>query len=691
MVRAVVTGVLFLVCCEVSRAQVVLRDSTESVELPQVVVTATRSERALERVPVPTTLVTSEVIATRGANRMSEVLAEEVGLMLVEDHGTGLQLQGFDPAYTLILVDGEPVLGRVAGTLDLDRLSVTDVERVEVVRGPSSALYGSEALAGVVNVITRRPRGPAAISLRSRFETHGTSSLSANAEVRGDDVGIRFTADRYSSDGYDLTPGVLGATAPAFTDYTASGLVEASLGGSSDLTIRGRLATQQQQNQALVTDAGEASEARTDASRTDWSVAPEITHRVRPGFVVAGRLYASRYQTSDEMLLAASGDVFNASTFRQGYLKGEVQTDLLVASRHLLTAGAGYVRESVEADRIRGGTRRTSGGFALLQHEFSPFGWMDVNTSGRLDLHSAYGAHVSPKLALLARPSDRTRIRASVGSGFKSPTFQQLYLDFTNPTAGYSVVGSVDAEDALRAMEAQGQVSRFLTDLATLQEVGPETSVAVNLGFEAEPVRWLELRLNLFHNEVQNLIETLPVATKPNGQSVFSYFNLNRIYTRGLEAEVGVSPVRSLTVSAGYQLLDAKDRDVLDAIADGLLYKRVDGRDRRVTAAEYGGLMNRSRHALNLQFTFSRPGFTASFRGQYRSRYGHGDYNGNLVLDDAREYVPGYWLWHATLTHELPLNLTAQAGIRNLLGKTEPTLIPSLSGRLLFAGLQLDL
>ncbi len=147
--------------------QVVL-DTSRAVPLPPVVVTATRSARPLTEVPVPTQLVPAEAIRQSGAARLSDLLAEQPGLLLFEDHGTGLMIQGFEPDYTLFLLDGEPVIGRTAGTLDLDRFSVQGLDRIEIVRGPSSSLYGSEALAGVVNLIRRRPEAPLAASMHAR-------------------------------------------------------------------------------------------------------------------------------------------------------------------------------------------------------------------------------------------------------------------------------------------------------------------------------------------------------------------------------------------------------------------------------------------------------------------------------------------------------------------------------------------
>src|SRR5690606_5104065 len=157
-------------------------DSLREVRLSPIVVTATRSARELEDVAAPTTVVAAGGMKARGAVRLSDVLAEVTGLALFDDHGTGVQVQGFAPDYTLILLDGEPVIGRTAGTLNLDRLTVAGLERVEIVRGPSSSLYGSDALAGVVNLIPGQPVEGLAASFRTRYGTHDAAHLAATVE-----------------------------------------------------------------------------------------------------------------------------------------------------------------------------------------------------------------------------------------------------------------------------------------------------------------------------------------------------------------------------------------------------------------------------------------------------------------------------------------------------------------------------
>ena len=283
------------------------------------------------------------------------------------------------------------------------------------------------------------------------------------------------------------------------------------------------------------------------------------------------------------------------------------------------------------------------------------------------------------------------RLRASVGSGFKAPAFRQLYLSFTNAAAGYSVFGSTRLEEGLADLEAQGQIAQAFLDASALSAIEAESSVAFNASV-AWDVAGFALEAGGFWNEVRDLIETQPVAVKTNGQQVFAYFNLNRIYTRGLDAAV-TARRGALEVGASYQFLQARDREVVDALATETVFGRdPDRREYRLSLADYGGLFGRSPHAVTARATWSAEDATASLRGRWRSRYGYRDLDGNGVANRADEFVAGYAVLDATLTNAWALpsgRLTAQLGVNNLLGVTRSTLVPSLPGRTAFASLGL--
>jgi outer membrane receptor for ferrienterochelin and colicins len=657
-------------------------------EMEDIVVTATRGPQRLGDLAIPADVLTREDAEVRGTPRLGDLLAEVGGYTAVHAFGTGVQVQGLGPEYTLVLLDGEPVVGRTNGTLDLGRLGLYGVERVEVVRGPFSSLYGSDALAGVVNVISRVPREPFYSEASLRLESHGTADAAADVAVNRGLLRGGLTLHRYRSGGYDLDPSTPEPTAPAYTGTTASARLDLPFDDRLRAEVRGRFGYEDQREGVDVSLPPGSQPLTGLGLRTDWSLGANVEGRPAAWLRATGRLHTSRFETETE--LSSESGVLN-SRFDQRYHKGEVQLDGLLGTRHLVTVGGGVVAEGVEADRIGGGERTSHNAFAFAQEQWLPTSFLEVTASARYDAHSEYDGRLSPALALLAKPSDALRLRASLGSGFKAPTFQQRYLDFTNAPAGYSVFGASDLASVLADLEAQGLVERLETGFIPGTPLRPETSRAFNVGFEVVPAGALVVNANAFYNRVEGLIEIAPVATLTSGRQVYSYFNLDRVRTRGVELGLGYEPWPSLALSARYQYLDAVDLGALEDIESGLVFTREGGRDRPLRADEYGGLFARSRHSGSAEVRWQAPldGLVASVRGVFRSHYGDYDRNGNLVLDDDGEYVAGHALLHATLTYAVTDWLTVQAGVENLLDYTDPARVPSQPGRLLFGGVRL--
>ena len=663
-------------------------DSLRHVELSNVVVTATRGAEALGDLAIPADVISDEAIEARGTVRLSDLLSEIGGYTTVHAFGTGVQLQGLGPDYTLILLDGEPIIGRTSGTLDLERLALNGIERVEVIRGPFSSLYGSDALAGVINLISATPTAPWQAGGAVRLESHATTSTTADVALNQGGVRGVLTFSTLRSGGYDLAPATPAPTTPSYTDYAANGRLEVPLTERLRWHVRGRLAQQDQREGTNVSLPAGSQPLTGLGLRNEWSLGTDLEQRFGFGMKATARVYTSRFQTETEL---GTDDGLTQSRFDQQYHKGEVQVDALLGAKHLVTAGGGYIAESVEADRVRGAYRSAGNAFAFAQEQWLPSHAFEVTASARFDAPSDYASRFSPMLAALVKPTDRLRLRASVGSGFKAPTFQQRYLDFTNAPAGYSVFGATDLAAVLDELEEQGLVSRYEDAFTPGAPLRPERSFSINVGTEVAPREGFHISANVFRNAVSDLIEIAPVAELTNGRQVYSYFNLDRVRTQGLELGATINPLRTLSVTARYQYLDAVDRDALADVQAGTVYRREDGRDRPVRPDEYGGLFQRSRHSgsVEVRGTWPRPDVTVSVRGVYRSRYGDYDRNGNLVLDDASEYVPGYALWHVTLTHAVTDWLTVQGGVNNLLDYTDPGRVPSLPGRVLFGGLRL--
>ena len=690
-----VSLVLLCLAALPAAAQDAPADTTRALET--ISVTATRTAKQIEDVAMPLTVVTATDIEARGAVRLSDVLEDVPGLFLTDDFGTGLSMQGFSPDYTLILLDGEPVVGRTGGTLDLDRLTVAGVERVEVVRGPSSSLYGSEALAGVVNLVTRLP-GPGQTEggVRLRAGSYGATDAGVQAGVGRGDWAVRALVNRNGSAGYDLTPDDFGQTVPEFSDWTADVRSRARLGAAT-VRLNGRVAQQQQRGGfAALGTRGELAEVDDDASRVDGSVHAEFARPLGRRLFLRSTLYGARYATETTFTERGTDVVTYQDAFDQRLAKAEAQLDGLWSARHRSTLGAGAQAEALAGERYgqaadgSDARPRASQAWAFAQHEWLPSRTVELNASARFDAHADFAARVTPRVSVLVRPAEAVRLRASVGSGFKAPAFRQLYLAFTNAAAGYSVFGSTRLADGFQTLVDQGQIAQTFLDPAGLDPIRAESSVAFNGGVSADLGR-LSVEADGYLNLVRDLIETQPIALRTNGQSVFGYFNLDRIYTRGLDLNATLAPLDGLTLRAGYGFLQARDRDVVADLRAGTVFGRdTTGAERRLSLSDYGGLFGRSPHSATASAELRRGDATASARLRWRSRYGYRDLDGNAVANRDDEFVAGFAVVDLTASRawDLPrARLTAQAGVDNVFGVTRPSLIPSMPGRTAFVGL----
>ncbi len=664
------------------------RDSVWTVTLPEeIVVTAARTALKLKDAAIPIRVVREQEIRRRGALRLTDLLADEPGLAVVHGFGgAGIQVQGLDSDYTLILIDGQPLVGRTGGTLDLDRIPVADVERIEIVPGPSSSLYGSEALAGVINIITRPADPKLHVTTGLRRQSFGTQEMRAGVSGGRGPLRLRTSYNLTESDGYDLTPESITLTSPGYESHTLLSSLRIDPETFWTARVQSRWA---RENQNTLVGVAPETDLTEDARQEDWSLGPELTLRPGSAHRIHARGFASAFRTRS---ILADTLITSTSRFREGTQRIELQYDFFGSASHAWTAGGGITRDHVTADRIKGRSRDMSNRFVFMQHQWAAYRRIQTTLSARMDAHTEYATRISPKAAVMMRPLDTVTLRVSVGSGFKAPRFQQLYMDFTNPTQGYTVVGASDMAEAMDSLQANGQISALLTDPTRFNAIRPEESTSFQGAVTWEPSLRLGLTTSFFYNHIRDLIDTTPVAVKTNGQNVFSYINLNRIRTRGFVTDLRAEPGRGMEVTAGYQYLDTADLDVLDRIEEGVLFTRENGVDRRITRSDYGGLFSRSRHTVTLGMTWTSTSGTwaATLRGQYRSRYGFADANGNLILDADQEYVPAYSLWHVTAMYQLAPNVRLTAGGRNLFDHTNVVQLPSEPGRQVFAGITVD-
>lgn len=515
-----------------------LADDDDVAEV--VVVTASRSESAQGDHPVAVEVVSREEIEASGAESLAEVLEEQPGVQIQRTvTGVSVQLQGLNPEHTLILVDGQRVLGRKDGVIDLSRIALENVERIEIVKGPASALYGSDAMGGVVHIVTKRPSDAREVGLHVRGGTLGRVDATADLSLAQERFGHRIAAGWHGSEAWDLDPSDEATTSSAYqqgdVDYTLT------FGPSDDSRIDARVAYMQRRLEGVDgSPTGAILDRRQFVEDARVSVNGWVTPTARTKWSarMSGAWY--RDQFLQDQRGATSLDI--ASDTVEMLTEGTVQLDQQVgaggkAGRHFLSAGIDLYAQQLASDRLGTGKANRQRVAGFLQDLWT-IGDADgtrvqIAPSARVDLDTQFGSAFTPRLALsLSRGGFTARLGG--GTGFRAPDFRELYLRFENPGVGYTVAGSPDLR--------------------------PERSRSGNAG-----VDWakgdLSLSLGGFFNDVSNLIQVGTQDIEPGALQVFGYENVARARTGGFETQAKVTP-GPLDLDVAYTWTWTRDLDL---------------------------------------------------------------------------------------------------------------------------------
>ena len=660
-------------------------DSARSVDMDEVVVTATRSERLLGNTAVPVTLIRQQTIRQSGSLRLHDILGEQTGLFITQGFGRGVQMQGLSPDYTLILLDGEPLIGRMGGVLDLTRLTVGNIRKIEIVKGPSSSLYGSEALAGVINIITDGS-GQRKFQADARYGRFNTADLSVDGSTRFGRLRLTGFLNYNSTQGYSLLPNSIQKTVEPYWRLTGQQSVAYDLSERTRFRASFRQHHEDIVNSIVVQNLGSQLLSKGRELNNDYNITPSLSHRFSDAVRTTLRGYASEFSSRQLLDVAGESNSYN-DRFRQRFIRIEDQTDISLGASLSLNVGGGYILETVRSNRYDSleTERRNTIGYAFLQQEWRATEKLVFTGGVRYDRNATYASVWSPKLAVQFRPTASLRINASVGRGFKAPDFRQLYLNFTNIAAGsYSVFGSLVAGEEIRRLQADGQIDQVLPAFGLLKDLKPETSTGINLGLQYDLRPGWQAKVNLFRNDIENLILTDIIAYKRNGGQIFSYLNVSEAFTQGLEAELAARPAEKLSVSGGYQFLITADKSVLAEIRAGRVYKREasTGISSQLDRAGYAGLPGRSMHMANLKLFYGSEAdrWSANLRMIWRSRWGTSDLDGNGLINRDDEFARGYLQVNLAGSFRVNRMLHVMAGIDNLFNYSDPYNLPGQPG-----------
>jgi outer membrane receptor for ferrienterochelin and colicins len=605
-----------------------------------VVVTASRTEQAIGDVAVATRVIDRETIEATGAETLGGVLEEQPGLQVVRGFagagGVGVQMHGLDAKYVLILVDGQRATGRVGGVIDLSRFPVEDIAQIEIIKGPGSSLYGADAIAGVINIVTRRATRPLEVDARARYGSFSTADLAATVGGRRGRWSTRWSGGWSHTAGFDrdrsdpATTGNAGDTVHMAQRTEVQARRDVVIGMHADVQRRDLHGVD-------VTPAGAVFDRSNRTTTASATLTPEIRWSAPARLRLTGHvahfddLYVLDQRRSDAL--------DQRQRTRDTLGQFGAQYDHMVAGKHLFSAGVEGQLESLATPRLEQSASARQRFALYVQDEWRVRGRPRVTVvpGARLDLDSQFGGFASPRLAVRFDPIEALTLRASAGLGFRAPSFRELYLSFANPAAGYRVSGNPD----LRA----------------------ETARSATAGVEWRFSPGRVLSVDYFHHRLRDLIALDGNTLSLVGDNTFRYVNVGSARSQGVEAALSLRFRGGVEAEASYTFTRARDVE---------LARPLPGRP-----AQQGMLRVRWRHA--------RSGTSAQVRGAVQGeQFYYADEDGDGMESPVR--VAPYANLDVRVAQALLRGrLSVFAGVDNLLDAGDAAYLP-LVPRLFYGG-----
>jgi outer membrane receptor for ferrienterochelin and colicins len=644
----------------VTQAVVVPADGTLPITLSPApivehvtVVSASRQEELRESLNTRVDVVTRKRIEeTGGQETVGELLRELPGVISRRGSETsgpaGEQIQGIDSRQVLVLLDGQPLVGargiKRGGVLNLDRQSAARLERVEVVKGAASALYGSDALGGVINLITREPASPLEASVALSGGNFGSIGARVDAGFKRESAYGIFSVERHQHDGFDLTPSTLDTTGAPYRRYDVMAKLQQQFTPSFALSglVTGY------HNETGGSSIGELGPQQDDIRERAISGNLAAKWFAGRNTSVEARAYLSQFrERSDGHLLAPPLAPLEPGALDERYQKADLVVAHTIGSRQLLQGGLEWSRDHYEGtNRVRDQEDGHRADTAVLwaQHRWTPVDRVTTTVGARVDRRSQFETAVSPKAAANVRLTDGLYARVSYGRGFRAPDLGQLYYRFLSPSNFYQVIGNpfldpeyanswqLGGEYVTRGRRARLGVNLFRNDVKDLIE-------SVSLGFVATPAQLAAILER----------EGLDPSFRPAlGRLLLTYRNLHDVVTQGVEFDTEAALTREISVGGAYTYLSARDADT----------------DLRLTG--------RHRHHGHVRVTWEPAvsGFRASLRGTFFSSWIAARATVAGAVQDT--VAPRFALWDAFLSQRVGRRLSAFLAVDNLADSQDP-------------------
>lgn len=653
--------VLLSLSAEVSaQSNVAMQDS-----IPEIVVTGTGTEHYLKDAPVQTEVISGKMLDSYAGATLEDILS---GLCAsfdfsAGDMGANMQLGGLGNGYILILVDGKKMHGDVGGQNNLGLIDPARIERIEIVKGAASALYGSDAIAGVVNIILKKHRENILIENTSRGGSYGEFRQSNTVQFK---VGKFTSSTNFQlkhSDGWQNTT----YEDPNRYEYPITNSINKTVNRYTDWQVAQRFDYQATKDLSLYADGSfyrkriyrpcgvpdyktydflyRNSSVATGGKlklKNSNSIMLDVNYDSHAYYYMytretwdkeyddSGKEISFPYfpgdkglQSDQSRLLLQLKGIFNLPYFNRLSVGTDTEINWLDAPRRL-----------DEKDQV---SDYTTSFYA--QDEWTPIERLNITAGGRLTVNQNFGVRITPKVSALYKLG-AFNLRATYSEGFKTPTLKELHYRYIR------------------------QMSIISLNLGNT-ELDPQTSRYVSGGLEYNGTRF-SINVTGYCNWVDNMITlvTIPLSQAPGDlvvtydpARVRQYQNMDDARTYGVDVNAKWTPVQSLTLTGGYSYLDTEanqydeeDQVMKHVIIDGMAHHRA------TVSAIWTHAWRRSNYRLGI-----------GVYGRIQSkRYYQDDGNGKA-----------YNLWRLNTRHQFKLgkrwNAEVNAGIDNIFNYYETT------------------
>ncbi|MCX7208661.1 MAG: TonB-dependent receptor [Proteobacteria bacterium] len=534
------------------------------VTLDTVVVTATRTERRVEDTPVRTEVISHAEIEKTHARTLKDAIENIPGLQLREVHGKSgyeLSLQGLSSDQVLVLIDGLPIAASTGSTVNLSQYLLADVDHIEVIKGAASAQYGSSAMGGVINVITRRVKAGFSGSVEGDLGSYGRQNDSGKSWDTGVRHGqfqleggseqwrARLSGDLLDDAGFAVKPEGWSRQGDASKRQQYGAKLSWLPQGGDELWLEGSRYREDdvQRYEAFLAPKLLSKEKTEGIVRDRWVAGAKTSFE--NGVRVQAQLLDEKYHSEGREY--SQGDLMSLRRFEQHLNHLTAQVDLPAWYSQLWQFGVDWRKESVSqsvdgVSEFFGSTQVSKESRELFAQNdiFLGDDW-EVVLGLRIQDDSDFGTHAAPKIALRGNVWEsgdwKGVLRASFGQGYRVPNLKERHFLFDHSSLGYMVLGNPNLK--------------------------PESSNSWQLGGNLAFAKNISIDINAYLNQVKDLIQVDEAnAQLVSGISKYTYKNIARTETWGIETALDWRIADPVKVNASYTYSQSKDLDLAKAL-----------------------------------------------------------------------------------------------------------------------------